>query len=253
MVLFFNSLLGEFKKRKRSLFLLLHLCLPFLLPTLIILYALLRNSPLSAWEYYSILFTLIGLSTPVIISILCGIVADVESEAGQFQNILGVTKSKSISFFSQITMMLLSYSAAILLTISLYVCALRWIVHVEDIHLSLYYGSGIIFIVAAIFQYLFYQFISYKHGIEISGIFGFVGMIIAALSLTSQGDKIWPFLPWAWANRFSEYFTHFLTVTDFEVINGPIQVTGLVSFCCLTVCMIFVNFVWIQNWEGRRQ
>lgn len=252
-MLFFNSLLGEFKKRKRSLFLLLHVCLPFLLPTILVLYALLRNAPLSAEAYYSILFQLIGVSTPVIISILCGLVADAESEAGQFQNILGVAKSKSISFFSQITMLLLSYSAAIFLTISFYVCALRWIVHVEDIHLSLFYGSGIIFIIAAIFQYLLYQFISYKHGIEISGIFGFAGMIIAALSLTSQGDKIWPFLPWAWANRFSDYFTHFITVTDFELINERIQVTGLFSFCCLTICMIFINFAWIRNWEGRRK
>ena len=250
---FYQCLLSEFKKRKRSNFLLLHLFLPFILITILVLYTFLRNGPLSATASYVILFEIIGVSSPVIISILCGMVAEAESEAGQFQNILGVAKSKSIAFLSQITMLLLAYSTAIFLTTSLYVWALKFIVHIEEVHLTLYYSTSIIFIISAIFQYFFYHIISYKHGIEISGIFGFMGMIIAALSLTSLADNIWPFLPWAWANRFSEYVTHFFSVTNFEVMNDSTQVTGLFSFCSLTICIIFINIVWIQKWEGRRQ
>ena len=74
-----------------------------------------------------------------------------------------------------------------------------------------------------------------------------------ALSLTSLGDTIWPFLPWAWANRFSEYFIHFLRGTDFVVTKDIIPATGLFSFLCITVCIIFINIIWIHKWEGRRR
>lgn len=249
---FYKCLLSEFKKRKRSYFMLLHLFLPFLLTTILILYSFFRNVHLNAVESYVILFEIIGVSTPVIISILCGMVADVESEAGHFQNILGLTRSEIIPFLSQTMMMILSYCLAIFYTISIYVFALKFIVQGEEVNLSLYYSTGIIFIATAIFQYFFYQYISYKHGIEISGIFGFIGMIVVALSLTTLGDKVWVFLPWSWANRFSEYLTYPLRLREIVVVSDNIMVMGLCSFFILTVCIIFINIVWIRKWEGRK-
>jgi len=249
---FYKCLSGEFKKRKRSTFLLLHLCLPFLFTGILMLYYFSRNAPLSAAASYIIFFQIIGITTPVIISILCGMVADAESEAGGFQNILGLIQSKTTSFLSQITMMILSYSASLFFALSIYVLALKFVVNVREVNLSLYYLTGAIFIAAAIFQYFFYHYISYKHSVEISGIFGFMGMIINALCLTTLGDKIWGFIPWAWANRFCDYLKDSSLLLNIEFSKDPMIITGLSSFFILTCLIICLNIVWINKWEGRK-
>ncbi|POZ55065.1 hypothetical protein LYSIN_03362 [Lysinibacillus sphaericus] len=249
---FYKCLSGEFKKRKRSTFLLLHLCLPLLLTGILMLYFFSRNAPLSAAASYVIFFQIIGITTPIIVSLLCGMVADAESEAGSFQNILGLTQSKTTSLLSQITMMILSYSAALFFALSMYVVALKFVVNVREVNIPLYYLTGAIFIAAAIFQYFFYHYISYNYSIEISGIFGFVGMIINVLCLTTLGDKIWGFIPWAWANRFSNYLKDSSLLFNIEVSKDPMIITGLYSFFILTCLIICLNIVWINKWEGRK-
>lgn len=242
---FYSCLLAEFKKRKRSLFLLLHLGVPLVFPGALVMYFLSRNHSISSEASYVIFFELIGVGTPVIISIICGIVADSENEAGHFQNMLGIIQSKSISFMSQTAMLIFSYSAALFLTIFIYSLSLTFLVGVDEVSHTLYYLTGIIFTGTSVFQYGFYQVIGYKYGIGISSLCGFGGLIIAALSLTAIGEKVWAFLPWAWANRFSEY------VTDITFVSDPMLVIGGYSFLILTIGMIVLSIVWINRWTGR--
>lgn len=252
MLQFNRSLLGEFKKRKRSLFLLLHLCIPLILPGTLVMYFLFRNDLISSEASYAIFLELIGVGTPAIISIICGMVADSESEASNFQNMLGIIQSKTISFLSQTTMMIFSYSAAMILTISIYTLALKFLVGVNEVHFTLYYLTGIIFTITSVFQYFFYQVIGYRYGIGICSICGFGGVIIVALSLTTIGDKVWGFLPWAWANRFSEYAIDYLNTMDVNLESNPMLVTGGYSCLILTIGVLFLSIVWINRWTGRK-
>jgi lantibiotic transport system permease protein len=243
---FYRCLLAEFKKRKRSLFLILHLGVPLVFPGALVMYFLSRNHSISSEASYVIFFELIGVGTPVIISIICGIVADSENEAGHFQNMLGVIQSKTISFTSQTAMMIFSYSAALFLTIVIYSLSLTFLVGTDEVSYTLYYLTGIIFTGTSVFQYVLYQVIGYKYGIGISSLCGFGGLIIAALSLTAIGEKVWVFLPWAWANRFSEY------VTDLTFVSDPMLVMGGYSFLILTIGMIVLSIIWINQWTGRK-
>lgn len=243
---FYRCFLAEFKKRRRSLFLFLHLGVPLVFPVALVMYFLSRNHSIRSEASYLLFFELIGVGTPVIISIICGIVADSENEAGHFQNMLGVIQSKTISFTSQIAMMIFSYSAAIFLTIFIYTLSLKFLVGADEVSYTLYYLTGIIFTGTSVFQYVLYQVIGYKYGIGISSLCGFGGLIIAALSLTSIGDKVWAFLPWAWANRFSEY------VTDVTFSGDPMLVMGGYSFLILTIGMLVLSIVWINQWTGRK-
>ncbi|MBS4207231.1 lantibiotic immunity ABC transporter MutG family permease subunit [Bacillus sp. FJAT-50079] len=252
MLQFNRCLLGEFRKRKRSFFLLLHLCIPFILPGTLVMYFLSRNGLISSEASYAIFLELIGVGTPAIISIICGMVADSESEAGNFQNMLGIIQSKTISFVSQTTMMIISYSAAMTLTISIYTLALKFLVGVNEVHFTLYFLTGTIFTITSAFQYFFYQVIGYRYGIGICSICGFGGVIIVALSLTTIGDKVWGFLPWAWANRFSKYVMDYLNTMDVNLIRNPMLVTGGYFFLILTIGVIFVSIVWVNRWSGRK-
>lgn len=252
MLQFHRCLLGEFKKRKRGLFPLLHLSIPLILPGTLVMYFLFRNDLISSEASYAVFFELIGVGTPAIISIICGMVADSESEAGNFRNILGIMQSKTISFVSQTAMMIFSYSAAMFLTISIYTLSLKFLVGVDEVHFTIYYLTGIIFAITSAFQYFFYQVISYRYGIGICSLCGFGGLIIVALSLTTIGDKVWGFLPWAWANRFSEYVMGYLKTTDVDLVSNPMLVTGGYSFLILTTGVIVLSIVWINRWTGRK-
>ncbi|MFN2746350.1 lantibiotic immunity ABC transporter MutG family permease subunit [Bacillus sp. z60-18] len=252
MLQFYRCLLGECKKRKRSIFLLSHLSIPLVLSGALVMYFLFRNVPVGAEASYLIFFELIGVGTPVIISIICGLVADSENEAGHFQNILGLIQSRTVSFISQTTMMIFFYTAALFLTISIYTLALKQLAGVDEVDLSLYYVTGMIFAGASIFQYFFYQVVGYNYGIGMCSICGFGGVIITALCLTTIGDKIWWLLPWAWANRFGEYVTEYLKIKDVKPVGNPTILMGGYSFLLMTTGIILLSIVWINRWSGRK-
>ena len=252
MLQFYRCFLGECKKRKRSIFSLLHLSIPLVLSGVLVMYFLFRNVPVGAEASYIIFFELIGVGTPVIISIICGLVADSENEAGHFQNILGLIQSRTVSFTSQTTMMIFSYFAAIFLTISIYILALKHLIGVGEVNFTLYYLTGIIFAGTSIFQYFFYQFVGYNYGIGMCSICGFGGVIIAALCLTTIGDKIWWLLPWAWANRFGEYVMDYLKMTGVKPVGNSTLVMGGYSFLIMTTGIILLSIVWINRWSGKK-
>ncbi|NPC91317.1 lantibiotic immunity ABC transporter MutG family permease subunit [Bacillus sp. WMMC1349] len=246
---FYRCLLGECNKKKHSIFLLLHLSIPVVLPSILVLYFLFRQVSIGAEASNLIFFELIGIGTPVIISIICGLVADSEHEAGHFQNILGLIRSRTVAFISQTCVMVISYSAALFLTIFVYTLTLKYLAGVDDVNFTHYYLLGIIFSGTSIFQYFFYQVVGYKYGIGMCSICGFGGLIMTALCLTKLGDKIWWLLPWAWPNRFSEYY---LKITDEKLLSNAEFVMGTYSFLMMTTGMIVLSIVWINRWSGRK-
>ncbi|MDG0949139.1 lantibiotic immunity ABC transporter MutG family permease subunit [Bacillus paranthracis] len=253
---YFRCLLAEFKKRNRSLFLLLHLVIPLVLSGIWMTYISARKDLVNPQFIYVTFFELLAIGTPLIISIICGMVSDSEDEAGNFQNMLGVTKKKTVTFISQISMMILSYFFAILLAISTYTLALKYLVGVDEINFALYFLNGLIFTMCSIFLYFFYQVIGYKYGMGMCSIGGFAGLIIAALSITSIGDKVWIFLPWAWPNRFSLYLfgqleNHQSTITD-NYTNSTIVLNGCIILFIFTVIIIIISIFWFKNWYGRK-
>ncbi|OQR54194.1 lantibiotic immunity ABC transporter MutG family permease subunit [Bacillus sp. CDB3] len=251
---YFRCLLAEFKKRNRSLFLLLHLVIPLTLSGIWMTYISARKDLVNPQFIYVTFFELLGIGTPLIISIICGVVSDSEDEAGNFQNMFGLTKNKTITFISQISMMILSYFFAILLAISTYTLALKYLVGVDEINFSLYFLNGLIFTLCSIFLYFFYQVIGYKYGIGMCSIGGFAGLIIAALSVTSIGDKVWMFLPWAWPNRFSLYLFGHSEISQSTITDNYINSTSILKGCVSSVIftIIIISIFWFKNWYGRK-
>lgn len=254
MLQFMRCLSAEFKKRRRSLFLLLHLIIPLALSGALVTYILARNDTMSAESAYAIFFELVGVGTPVIIAVICGTVADSENEAGNFQNMIGVLKSKIVTFISQTSMMLICYCLAVLLTISTYVLALKYVVSIEGIQYTSYLFTGLIFCLSVAFQYFFYQIIGYKYGIGMCSIGGFSGLIIAALSLTTLADKIWMFLPWSWPNRFSKYMIghHNLNQLSASGDSHEFLLKAVIIAFIMTLIIILVSIFMFYNWAGRK-
>lgn len=249
---FSRCLLGEFKKRRRTVFPYLHLGIPFVLPAALIMFLLSRNASISPEAAYRVLFETIGVGTPVIISVLCGMVADAEHEAGHFQNMLRLTESKMTSYLSQTTMMILSYSASLFLTIFTYTSALDVLALVDGADFTTYYLTGMIFTITSVFHYVFYQFIAYNAGMGICSLFGFGGLIVAALSMTTIADQAWPFLPWAWANRVSTYAVEYMKPMEMNGESYPMLVTAGYSFLIFTTAIIGLSIVWVNRWIGRK-
>lgn len=251
MLQYFRCLLAEFKKRNRSLFLLLHLAVPLIIAGTLVAYISVRKHLLIADVLYKTFFEMLGVGTPLVIAIICGIVSDSEQQAGNFQNMLKLTKFKGVTFISQISMMVISYLFSVLLAIIIYTLSLKYLIGYSEINFSLYIITGIIFTVCAIFQYFFYQILGYKYGLGTCSIGGFAGLIISAMALTSIGDKVWRFLPWSWSNRFSLYlYNRFDTTGYFRETNNITN--GYICWFIFTFFIIIFSILWFKNWSGRR-
>lgn len=212
------------------------------------MYIAVRKDFINPQALYGLFFELLGIGTPLIIAIICGVVSDSEEEAGHFQNMLRLTKRKAITFSSQISMMIVSYGFAILLAISLYTFALAYLVRVAEINIAHYYLTGMVFIICGVFQYFLYLMIGYKYGIGMCSIAGFAGLIIAALSQTSVVDKVWIFLPWSWPNRFSTHlFSQSILVDKYTSV-----LKGSVTAFIITLSVIVISILWFKNWDGRK-
>lgn len=234
---FWCSYQAEFMKRKHSLFFWLHVGIPIILVIMLDLLYMSRRGGLEASYLFTVLFELVGFAYPLVIAVLCGLVTSQEEQAGQFQVMLGKGSSKIIGYFSQLAMLLTMGLFSFVLAVAGFVASARWMLGVRGIdYSSVLRTSGLMFI-SVIFMYCLSLVLGYLFGIGICSLVGFLGMIVAALAETNLGDRVWMYLPWAWAIRMG---------------NGAAIQSGVIWMGAMTFCILVISMLWFRNWEGRR-
>lgn len=234
---FWCSYKAEFMKRKHSLFFWLHVGIPIILVIILDLFYMNRKGELEVSYLFTVLFELVGFAYPLVIAVLCGLVTSQEEEAGQFQVILGKVSSKVVSYFSQLAMLLTMGFFSFVLAVSGFAASARWMLGVEGIDYSTVLRTSGLMFISVIFMYCLSLVLGYLFGIGICSLVGFLGMIAAALAETNLGDKVWMYLPWAWAIRIGK--------------GAAIQ-SGLIWMGGMTFCILVISMLWFRNWEGRR-
>ena len=86
---YLSSVFAEFKKRKRSLFLLLHVLIPILFSVVLSSYVFLRKDTqlINDLSIFVTFFELLSIGAPLIIAIICGLSAESEKEAEQTEKV----------------------------------------------------------------------------------------------------------------------------------------------------------------------
>ncbi len=257
MRVFYHSYKAEFFKNKHSVFLWMHIVSPFLLVALV---TFSRIGKLNSLGLFDNFFKIIGFAFPLLSAVLCGLIADQEKQAGQYQMMLSKLPRKTITFISQLCMLLTMCLAAIFLAILECLISMKWLLHVNSINYLLFFKTGVLIFLSVIFLYSLYLTLAYRFNTGVCNILGFSGVIIAALASTGQGDSIWMFLPWVWPMRFINFMTAFefkaggqqipmqyLSYTQGRM-NIGLMCMGVMTISCVVLCIFSLYF-----WEGRQK
>lgn len=246
------SLLGllraDLLKTRRTPLLLIHLLAPLIGAGIFLAYY--SYSPWSSSDKVMAYLQVLGCALPTLIGLVCAMAAEQEAMAGQFQGMLALPGPKIKIYTSKLLQLLLLGFGAILLACVLFGLIFHWVLHQDGLGLPFYGISAVILSGSSIFLYLLHSFLSLRYGRGLSIGTGIAGSLVAALFLTGLGDGIWPFVPFAWASRFSSLWTVYNSGTTLPASVSGLD-TGIAAGVPATILAAVLAGVWFMRWEGR--
>ncbi|MFK8883552.1 lantibiotic immunity ABC transporter MutG family permease subunit [Bacillus velezensis] len=254
MTVLLRYMWADVLKMKRTPLIWMHAAAPVLCAGFFLLYMMYGRIQ-EPYVLYSVFFSAIAVLYPFIISIVCGMSASVEEQAGHFQMMLAVPHSKIVSFAGKLLLLLLLNVLSIGLAICLYLAGMKFVLHINDLPYLLFLKGGAWLIAGSIPLYMMSFFVGIKYGMGPSGLLGGAGLLMAALMNTGLGDIIWRFFPWAWSVRlsglagllhFDKVKKEFLPYVRYDMRYGEIMLYFSIVILCLA------GLYWCRKWEGRR-
>ena len=244
---FIRCLHSDFIKIKRRPVLWIHL----LAPTAGVIFLLL-DSAFSKYSPSSDSISCLGaiaVAFPILISIVCSMIANQETEAGNYQQLL-TDSSKLRPFLSISVLLLLLGLSAELLTTFGFEAGFSIILHRTPFGLNFYFFGALLLFGSNVFLYFLHLFLSLRFNKGVSIGVGIVESLTSALLITGLGDGKWVLIPCAWGLRFTKVF-------GIYSLGGPIPADyGLeagILFCIIeTVLMFIISLLWFWRWEGKK-
>lgn len=244
MEVLFRSIKADFIKLRRTPIFYIHILIPLIGALIFLLYY-----SVSIWDTKTKLvayFQVIAAIFPLLVGMITGIVVEQEEQAGNFQNMLSTVKSKTLTYFSKIIVLL------ILSILSITIATFTFGLVFKSYSFDLYFKLGCALFLGNIFIYILQLFISLKFGKGISIGLGIAGVLISALMETGLGDGIWHIVPWAWTIRFCDYIIlGEINNMSFSSIFTSI-LGGLLTLTISTFIILIFSVLWFNRWEGRK-
>lgn len=235
---------SDFKKFKHTSMLWIHILLP--LGAALLFLAYFSTSPWSADSKISGYLEFIGISYPLIISLICSKAMEQEEQAGSFHTMLCSIKSRAAAYMSKLVVLLLLGIFSVSLVVGVFAVGFKMA------PTSLYVKAAVILITGNIFLYILHLFISCQYGRGASIILGVFESIISALALTGLGDGIWYYLPCTWSARLNSYLVYIWMHPESAVVGAAELNQWLMIAIPATISAFIFSLFWFRNWEGRK-
>ena len=255
-------LVSEWIKTKRTPIRWLTFLTPVIFTALIVWYFSLRTitveTQISIFEAFFESWT--ALVIPLGTGLISGIMIHQEELAGGFNGFLGSKLPRRSLYLGKLTMLILLASTSTLLAVLVLVAGLSFILKIS-VSWPTFLAAAVMAIIGNLPLFAFHLWISFAWGMGASIGIGSGGILIAALMATNLGNKIWPFVPWAWPVRLSGLAgVHLLYLPGMKLSHetldsGFIKVQalkGLIPAAVLFVALLAGGLVWFNRWEGRK-
>jgi ABC-2 type transport system permease protein len=187
----------------------------------------------------------IGISFPLIISLICSKAIEQERQAGSFQNMLCCIKSRALIYLSKLAVMILMGAFSVALAIGIFAVVFK------TAPALMYEKVAILIIAGSIFLYNLHLFVSLQYGRGASIGLGIIESLVSALALTGLGDKVWYCIPCTWSARFADNLMYEWLNPEKAFGYGEIQ-KGLMVAIPTTAISLILSILWFRNWEGRK-
>lgn len=244
---FFRYLYADFIKIKRRPVFWIHLLIPIIGVVFLLLTCTFSNG--SSGSDAMNCPGAIAAAFPILIAVVCSMIADQESEAGNFQQML-TAPIKLLPFFSTLTLLLLLGLGAALLTAFGFAAGFAVFFGQTPFGVGFYLDSILLIFGCNIFLYLFHLILSLRFNKGVSIGVGIVESLMSALLITGLGDGKWILIPCAWGLRLFK-MSAVLMLGDVLPKGNDMQV-GVI--CCVvgTILMLIISVVWFLHWEGNK-
>lgn len=240
---------AEFLKTKRTPFFLIHLLVPIVTSGLIIAYY--SYSPWNFYDKVSVYFQVLSCGFPIIIGLICAMIAEQEAGAGHFQEMLTATKMKILALFSKFILLLIFGFGAILFSTVLFSFGFIEILHEELLDYKFYVIGASILFGSHVLLYIIHFIVSLHFGKGASIGLGIVGALLTALLITGLGEGIWMFIPYGWGGNIIQLWALKASNTELSIMETGLQV-GVFACICGTLLVFIMSCVWFWYWEGRK-
>ena len=215
MVSFIRFIKSDFLKMKRQPILIMHFLLPLL--GIVIFYGYFSNTPYKSASKVIAFLEMTAIIFPTLIGIVCSMVTEQESSAGNFQQML-TSRVKLMPFLSKLTVVLVLGFSAIILLVGGFGVEFIYILHKSPFGFGYYLYAACILFVNSIFIYVLNLIVSLKFGNMQSIGIGIVESILSIFFITRLFDGSWSFLP----------------------------------YIARSIAIILFGSIWFLNWEGRK-
>lgn len=248
MRVFFNLIMSEFQKVRRTPMIWIHSVLSVLIAVMFIFYY--RFSYVSSSSKVSGYLEITSIGFPLIIGIVTGMSVDQEAMAGNFQPLL-MTRYKLRNFFSKICMLLLLALFSLVLSVGIFAFGMQFIIQ-DNLFSGIFYGKIILILFfSSVFLYFLHMICSFRFGSGASIGLGIAESLISALMLTGLGDRIWQFIPCSFSVRFSDYYV-LVNSYNTDIYMDKFK-TGIFSCILMTLAIIAISAFWFYRFEGRSE
>lgn len=246
-----RCLRSDYLKVRHSVIIWLHLIIPVICAFTFLAYF--AGGTTAILHLYADYLEAISISLPMLIGIICGVVAVQEEGAANYQVVLGGPVSKEMKYTSKLLMLLILTSFSLALAIGIFVVGLSFGLDISSVPYSVFIRGGLWILVSCSFLIMVHLFISFRFGWGASVLLGGIGVMITALMITGLGDRVWEYIPWAWSVRFVEL----VGLIHLGDVNGDIlnylqheMHTGEITLATGIIIVFIISIIWFRRWEG---
>ena len=240
-----RSLNADLRKMKGTSVILAHLLIPIITSVIFLIYY--SFSPWNENMKVIAFYQAIGAGLPVLIGIFTASVMEQEQNAGNFQNMLSLSK-KGLAFISKLLLLLMLCLGSVLLTTLIFGTGFGRISSSNIGSMKVCILAALLLWGSSVPLYLWQLILAFQFGKGVSIGAGIISGLISALMLTGLGDYVWKYVFVCWTGR--------VPYTYLQSVLGEISVGEWLSF--IPGCLIFTGismvyyFWWVNHWEGNR-
>lgn len=230
----------------------------FLLPSAVALVSLWylsahRRTQAFQANAYALFFDLWTIMVPLLVGLLAGLLGSQEEQAGNFNGLLSASVPRVSIFSGKLWLLILTTAAGLFASVLLYCAGLASFLHVSHLHVAVFLEGALFTILGSLALYVLHLWLGFAFGLGASVSAGGAGFLIAVIcGVTSAGDRIWHFLPWAWPARLAAIPGALLIPSGRPQNPGPEIGRGVLPAVLLFLLAAVCAVVWFDRWEGRR-
>ena len=225
----------------------LHLIIPLVGAAVFSLYFLIY-SQVTNDQKMALVLELTASIFPIIISVICGMMVNLEEKAGNFQVMLSNKNGRIIPYFSKLITAVMLGGIATTLLVSFTLLGLT-LISTDPVPYGKIVFATLGMYLGSIPLYVIYMFISIKWGLGSSVFVGVIGCLVSIM-FSNVNVGTWVIIPFAWGVKILQNFIHITPISLSSFSDKFIGELGIIVI--ITLLLLLLSFLWFHKWEGRK-